>query len=249
VAAGAKYRDQVHEKVRPFLHPRPEDAPAATTPKDRFAAEAGRIVELQRRQTKDSILALKSKYEYPVLGKFRVWELIEKLSLCVDPTDTSLGCTNQYLHVCQVIGGLEQAGELDETMLLAALLHDVGKVAMLAGEPPEYVVCYTEPVEGLEPGGGLDDALFQFGHDEIAYSRFKDHVPEHVAWMLRYHSMVLGKAEPYMSARDLDFERTYLTTFREHDQGSKSLWTLPGAGSLARYRDFVEERFPHPILF
>lgn len=133
--------------------------------------------------------------------------------------------------------------------LLTALLHDLGKVAMLAGEPPEHVVCYTEPVEGVEPGGGLENALFQFGHDEIAYSRFKDHVPEHVAWMLRYHSMLLGKAERYMSAWDREMEARYLKTFRKHDQGSKSPWSLPNGGSLARFRDFIEERFPQPILF
>ncbi len=67
--------------------------------------------------------------------------------------------------------------------------------------------------------------------------------------MLRYHSMILGKAEPYMGELDNDFEARYLTTFRKHDQGSKSHWTLPHGGSLARFRDFVEDRFPNPILF
>ena len=104
-----------------------------------------------------------------VLGKFRVWDLIEKLALCVDPTEIRLLCTSQYMHVCQLIRGMERDGELDDTMLLTALLHDLGKVAMLAGEAPENVVCLIEPIEAVEPGSGLDNAIFQFGHDEIAY--------------------------------------------------------------------------------
>ena len=247
LGAGYRYRDAIRNRVKPLIT---SDASGdAQTPKRLFDAEAKRIAELQRRQTKETILALKAKYESPVLGKFRVWELIEKLALCIDPTDYALGATNQYIHVCQVIGGLEEAGEMDETMLLTALLHDLGKVAMLAGEPPEHVVCYIHPIEGIEPGGGLENTLFQFGHDEIAYSRFKDYVPEPIAWMLRYHSMVLGEAEPYMSKRDLELDRDYLTTFRKHDQGSKSIWSLPNGGSLARFREFVEDRFPQPILF
>ncbi|MCB9385949.1 MAG: HDOD domain-containing protein [Bryobacterales bacterium] len=224
-------------------------ADSGPTPKHTFEADARRVTELHRRQTKQTILALKAKYESPVLGRIRVWELLEKLALCTDPSDTSLGCVNQYMHVCQLTAALEQDGEADETMLLAALLHDLGKLAMLAGEAPEHVVCMNQPLEGVEPGGGLENTLFQFGHDEIAYSRLKDHVPEHVAWMVRYHAMDLGKAEPFMSPRDHELERTYLSKFRQYDAGAKSFWTRPHDGTLARYRDFIEERFPQPILF
>ena len=250
VATGYKLRDPIRNTVRPIVYGTPrEDAPGDALPQERFSAEAARVMEQHRRQTKQTVLDLKAKYESPVLGKFRVWDLIEKLALCVDPTDISLGCTNQYLHVCQVTASLEETGEADETMLLTALVHDLGKVAMLAGEAPEHVVCMNEPIEGPEPGAGLEKAIFQFGHDEIAYSRLKDHVPEHVAWMVRYHTVNLGMAEPYMSARDRELEAKYLQTFRKHDRGSKSMWTLPNGGSLARYRNFVEEQFPAPILF
>jgi hypothetical protein len=249
-ATGYKFRDPIRDTIDPILFgPSVDPEQRPVTPREQFGAEARRVTELQRRQTKEDILALRAKYQSPVLGKFRVWELIEKLALCVDPTDTSLGCTNQYLHVCQVTAALEADGALDETMLLTALLHDLGKVAMLAGEPPEHVVCFIAPVEGLEPGGGLENAIFQFGHDEVAYSRFKDSVPEHVAWMLRYHSMILGKAEPFMSAKDHELEQKYLSIFRKYDLGTKSPWSLPQGASLARFRDFIEERFPNPILF
>jgi hypothetical protein len=153
------------------------------------------------------------------------------------------------MHVCQILAGMERDKQLDETMLLTALLHDLGKVVMLAGEAPDHVVCFTEPVEGQKPGCGLGKTIFQFGHDEIAYSRFKDHVPEHVAWLLRYHSMILRSAEPYMDAGDREYEEKYLSRFRIYDQGTKSPTFLPANATLDRYRDFVERWFPNPVLF
>lgn len=214
-----------------------------------FYRDAQKITERQRSQTKETVLALKKKYEGEVLGKFRVWDLIQKLALCVDPTDTTLLCTSQYMHVCQIIASMEESEKLDETMLMTALLHDLGKVALIAGEAPEHVVCFVKPVEAIEPGGGLDNVIFQFGHDEIAYSRFKDHVPEHIAWMIRYHSTMIDPAEPFMNQSDREKEQKYLSTFREHDQGSKSTHFLPASMTLDRYRDFVESHFPNPILF
>ena len=221
----------------------------ANTPREKFRARSQAIEELHRSQTKADVQALKKKYEGEVLGKFRVWDLIEKLALCVDPTDTHLQCTSQYMHVCQVIGGMERDRELDDSMLLTALLHDLGKVAMLVGEAPENVVCFIEPVEALEPASGLENVIFQFGHDEIAYSRFKDHVPEHVAWMIRYHSMLVGKAEAYMSLKDNEYYRKYLSRFSKYDHGTKSTAFLPDHATLDRYRDFVETHFRQPILF
>ena len=226
-----------------------EKKPPADTPRAKFQERSRAIEERHRRQTKQDVQALKTKYEGAVLGKFRVWDLIEKLALCVDPTDSLLGCTSQYMHVCQVIAGMERDGELDDDMLLTALLHDLGKVAMLAGEAPENVVCFIEPVEALEPASGLDNVTFQFGHDEIAYSRLKDHVPEHVSWMIRYHSMIVGKSEEYMSPKDREYQQKYFTRFSKYDHGTKSTAFLPDHVTLDRYRDFVEARFPQPILF
>ncbi len=214
-----------------------------------FQVQAAAITERQRSQTRETVAALKSKYEGQVLGRFRMWDLIQKLALCVDPTDTTLQCTSQYMHVCQIVAAMERDQVLDETMLLAALAHDVGKVVLLTGETPDHVVCFTEPVEEREPGCGLDHVMFQFGHDEIAYSRLKDHIPEHVAWMLRYHSMIFRSAEPYMNAKDREYEEHYLATFRSYDQGTKSTAYLPANATLERHRDFVEKWFPDPILF
>ncbi|MBI1353484.1 MAG: hypothetical protein GC160_04000 [Acidobacteria bacterium] len=226
---------------------RPHRVPG--TPEYEFQRRAAEVIWLQERQTAETVRALKAKFESPILGRFRVWDLLEKLALCVDPSDTNLGCTSQYMHVNQILAAMERDGALDDDLLLTALLHDLGKVAMLQGEAPEHVVCFTKPVEACEPGAGLDQALFRFGHDEIAYTRFKDLVPEHVAWMIRNHSMVLGECEPLMSAQDREYERQYLSRFRAYDLGFKSKAFLPAQPTLDRFRAFVERWFPQPILF
>jgi len=222
--------------------------PEGGGPAGDFTRRAREIEERHSRQTVEDVRALKAKYESPILGKFRVWDLIEKLGMCIDPSDPSLQCTSQYMHVCQILSAMEADGVRDERLLLIALLHDVGKVAMLQGEEPEDVVCFIAPLEGIE-GAGLDNAVFQFGHDEIAYSRFKDHVDPDIAWVLRYHSMVLGWAERFMDDRDREREASLLQTFRMYDQGTKSPANRPEHMTLDRYRDLIEERFPNPILF
>jgi len=241
VGLGYRYRRAIGDQVLRYN-------PKGGGPGRDFIRRAGEIAERHRRQTIEDVRALKAKYESPILGKFRVWDLIEKLGLCVDPSDPALQCTSQYMHVCQVISAMEADGVNDERLLLIALLHDVGKVAMLQGEEPEDIVCFIAPLEGVE-GAGLDNTVFQFGHDEIAYSRFKDHVDEDVAWVLRYHSMVLGWAEPYMDDKDRARESELLQTFRMYDQGTKSPANRPKQMTLDRYRDLIEERFPNPILF
>src|SRR5262249_7987561 len=157
-----------------------------------FRAHAAAIHELHRRQNQATVAALKAKYENAVFGKVRVWDLIEKLALCVDPTDSALFCANQFIHVQQVIAGMEASGVQDRDLFLAALTHDLGKVTLLTDELPENVVSITGKIGDYPPGIGLDHVIFQFGHGEMIYSRLKGHVPDHVAWLLRYHGTTVA---------------------------------------------------------
>ena len=118
LAVGYKF----HDRIRAVARAASKTPAPVKTPWQRFKARADRIEERHRKQTKEDVQALKAKYESPVLGKFRVWDLIEKLSLCIDPSDTLLGVTSQYVHVCQILQVMEKDKALDETMLLTALL-------------------------------------------------------------------------------------------------------------------------------
>ena len=214
-----------------------------------FAREARAITLRHALQTRETVATLRKKYERPVLGRVRVWDLVEKLALCVDPTDGELYCVSQLIHVQQVLAGMDRDGVRDPDLILAAIVHDIGKVLLITGEEPEHVVGMNAPIGPHPPGIGLDQTVVQWNHDELAYSRLRDHVPEHVAWLVRYHSLMIDAARPLMDARDRDYLERYLVPFRRYDQGTKSVCALPPRDLLDRARDVVERAFPSPILF
>jgi hypothetical protein len=212
-----------------------------------FRREAEAIVARHRAQTTETVAALKAKYEAAVFGRVRVWDLVEKLALCIDPSDMRLFVGSQFLHLQQILAGMEANGVDDPDMLLLAIVHDLGKVLLLARELPEHVVCTTGRIGSPDPGCGLDEVVFQFGHGEFIYSRLRGHVPDHVAWTARYHNVRIDDVEPFMSDRDRLWCDRYLRPFRRFDAGFASAYYLPRL-DLDRYRELVERAFPSPLL-
>ena len=148
------------------------------------------------------------------------------------PTDGELLGVSQLIHTRQVVAAMERDGVRDPSMLVAAITHDLGKVLLLMAEAPEHVVGMTAPIGPHLQGIGLDNVVLQWSHDEFVYSRLRDHVPDHVAWLLRYHSILIDQAEPFMDARDRAYLERYLRPFRIYDQGSKSPCLLPSPTAL-----------------
>jgi len=223
---------------------------AAAAPDGRrlqFQRDAARIRAAQAQQTRETVKRLKAKYETAVFGKVRVWDLVEKLGMCIDPSDDSLMLTSQYVHVQQILEAMERDRVEDRDLILITLLHDLGKVMLLTSEVPEHIAGYTAPIGEFPRGAGLDNVVFQFGHDEMLYSRLKGHVPDHIAWAVRYHSSTFGAMEPYMNERDRTYYERCLSKFQPYDQGSKSHTRLPRV-DMAKYRALIEEMFPQPIL-
>ena len=221
---------------------------AADVASGEFRRRAAAIREAQARQTVEDVIALRKKYQDPIFGRARVWEMIEKLGMCVDASDDSLMCTSQLLHVQQILEAMEQDGVQDRDLFLVALLHDIGKVMLLANAAPEHVVGYISPLGKPSHGIGLENVIFQFGHDEFMYSRIKDLVPERVAWTIRYHSGRIDALRPYCNAQDLAHLDGCLALFQPFDMCRKSYRHLPRV-DMAKYRDLIEDMFPNPIVF
>lgn len=214
-----------------------------------FHKQAQIICERHWEQSKETATALKKKYEKPVFGKVRVWNLIERLGKCIDSGDRTLYCTSQLAHVLQILEGMERDGISDPDMFIAALVHDIGKVLLLTGEAPENVVGgHHQPIGDYEEGIGLDNCILQWDHGEFAYSRLKDYLPDHVAWLVRYHTILSGACAPFMDERDRTYTERYFHTFHKYDFGTKSPYFLAKT-KLEKYRDLVEQTFPEPILF
>ncbi len=59
--------------------------------KSQFLDQARMTYERHLDQTKEMVAALNKKYEKPVLGRVRVWNLMERLAQCIDPSVLSVG--------------------------------------------------------------------------------------------------------------------------------------------------------------
>ena len=151
-----------------------------------------------------------------------VWEAMEYLNTLVDDSDPDIDLS-QLQHLLQTSEAIRADGHPD-WFVLVGLVHDLGKVLCLFGEPQWAVVGDTFPVGcafsgsivyhnffadnpdldhpvystkcGVyEEGCGLDNVQLSWGHDEYIYQIMKDYLPEEALYMLRYHSFYPGHRE------------------------------------------------------
>lgn len=243
VALGYRFRTEIRD-VKLRARAWPLHVPAEM---DAFRHEAARIGEARARQTADDVAALKARYEGAVFGKVRMWDLIERLALCIDQSDRRLFGGSQFLHAQQVFAAMQANGVEDTDLLLLSLIHDLGKVVLLASAAPEDVVGVTRRIVDGEPGAGLDRAVYQFGHGELLHSRVAGLVPEHVAWVVRWHNIDVAAERPFMTAQEREWTERWLVPFQRFDGGFVSPYYVPKL-DLARCRELVERAFPAPVL-
>lgn len=144
-----------------------------------------------------------------------VWDAFDFLNQLVDDSDPDTDL-DQFQHLLQTSEAIRKDGHPD-WMVLTGLMHDMGKVLCLFGEPQWAVVGDTFPVGcaysdkivypeffknnpdynnpayntklGIYTEGcGLRNVHMSWGHDEYVYQMMKNHIPEPGLYMLRYHS-------------------------------------------------------------
>jgi inositol oxygenase len=163
--------------------------------------------------------------QYGRLDKRRmgVWEACEYLNELIDDSDpdTSL---SQIAHCLQTAEAIRADGHPD-WFVLAGLVHDLGKILCLFGEPqwavtgdtfplgcrfqdaivyPEYFASNSDVAvdryrteNGIyDAGCGLANVTLSWGHDEYMYLVAKDYLPEPALYMIRYHSFYPGHSTP-----------------------------------------------------
>jgi inositol oxygenase len=166
-------------------------------------------------QTLDFVLAKQA--EYTPLNKKRqgVWETLEYLNTLVDDSDPDTDLT-QIDHAMQTAEAIRADGH-PRWFQVVGLIHDLGKMLCVFGEPQWAVVGDTFPVgcaysdkivypEFFEAnpdirkpelqtqlgiyskGCGLDKVNLSWGHDEYLYHVTKNYLPESSQYMIRYHS-------------------------------------------------------------
>lgn len=213
--------------------------------KELFEREALNIHSRHRSQTLEDVAALNEKYKTPAIGKMMVSEAVMKLNLVTDPTDKELYEVTQWGHCVQVVVMMEREGVTNEEFLVSGLVHDLGKILLHTGEDPANVVCDNFPVGVYPEKSGLDNVVFQWNHDEFGYMRLKNHMPEHLAKLIRYHSINPSTLK-YLSAADTWLYEKYLRPFRRYDKLSKSVTEMPQI-DVDKYMKLLDKWFPSPI--
>jgi inositol oxygenase len=184
-------------------------------------------------QTYDFVLQKKADYLAFNKKEMPVWSAFDFLNELVDDSDPDTDL-DQMQHLLQTSEAIRNDGHPD-WMVLVGLIHDMGKVLCLFGEPQWAVVGDTFPVGcafsdkivypeffshnpdfnheiystkyGVyEPNCGLKNVHLSWGHDEYVYHMMKDYIPEPGLYMLRYHSF-------YSQHR----EKAYNHLMDEHD--------------------------------
>jgi inositol oxygenase len=166
-----------------------------------------------------------------------VWDAFEFLNQLVDDSDPDTDLS-QFQHLLQTSEAIRNDGHPD-WMVLTGLMHDMGKVLCLFGEPQWAVVGDTFPVgcaysdkivysefftanpDFVNPayntrlgvyteGCGLRNVTMSWGHDEYVYQMLKDYLPEPALYMLRYHSFYAWHREGEYSYLLDDHDREQL---------------------------------------
>lgn len=166
-------------------------------------------------QTYDFVQQKKAEYLTFDKKEMPIWSAFDFLNELVDDSDPDTDL-DQMQHLLQTSEAIRNDGHPD-WMVLVGLIHDMGKVLCLFGEPQWAVVGDTFPVGcaysdkivypeffsqnpdyqnekyqtklGVYTQNcGLDKVHMSWGHDEYVYHMMKDYIPEPGLYMLRYHS-------------------------------------------------------------
>lgn len=166
-------------------------------------------------QTLDFVRAKKAEYLTLDRRRMGIWEAMEYLNQLVDDSDPDTDLT-QIEHLLQTAERIREDGH-PRWIILTGLIHDLGKILCLWGEPQWAVVGDTFPVgcawdesivfheffaenpdrsvpeyqtrTGIyKEGRGLDRVHLSWGHDEYLYHVVKDYLPDEALAMIRFHS-------------------------------------------------------------
>jgi inositol oxygenase len=185
-----------------------------------YAVEARSCVkELYRlnhaNQTLDFVLKKRAEYGKFDKAEMGIWEAMEFLNTLVDDSDPDIDLS-QVDHALQTAEAIRQDGH-PRWFILTGLIHDLGKVLCLFGEPqwavvgdtfpvgcaysdrivyaglfkdnPDYLnPVYQTPLGIYEEGCGLDAVHLSWGHDEYLYTVVQEYLPQEALCMIRYHS-------------------------------------------------------------
>lgn len=160
------------------------------------------------RQKRNDFLSLSRR-------RMSIFDALDFLNTLVDDSDPDIEL-DQLQHLLQTSEAIRADGH-EDWFVLTGLIHDLGKVLCLYGEPQWAVVgdtfpvgCrfserivyseffaenpdardsqYNTPLGVYDEHCGLRNIFMSWGHDEYLYHVMKNYLPEPALYMIRYHS-------------------------------------------------------------
>ena len=173
--------------------------------------------------------------------RMSIFGALDYLNTLVDDSDPDIEL-DQLQHLLQTSEAIRADGH-EDWFVLTGLVHDLGKVLCLYGEPQWAVVgdtfpvgCrfderivyheffdanpdnddpqYNTPLGQYRENCGLRTIRMSWGHDEYLYYVFKDYLPEPALYMIRYHSFYAWHRENAYDYLCDDHDRSMLQHVR-----------------------------------
>jgi inositol oxygenase len=231
------WEDFIEEQVYPEPHQkaaedyRNYDNPARETVREFYRQN-------HRHQTLDFVQEKRNEFLGLNRRRMSVFEALDFLNTLIDDSDPDIEL-DQLQHLLQTSEAIRANGH-EDWFVLTGLVHDLGKVLCLYGEPQWAVVGDTFPVgcrfdEGIiyheffnenadavkpeynsrlgiyEENCGLKNVLMSWGHDEYLYHVMRPYLPEPALYMIRYHSFYAWHREGAYDWLCDDHDREMLT--------------------------------------
>ncbi|MFM7830674.1 MAG: inositol oxygenase family protein, partial [Planctomycetaceae bacterium] len=195
-----------------------------------------------RQQTLEFVRARRAEFLGLQRQRLSPFGALEYLNTLIDDSDPDIEL-DQLQHLLQCAEAIRADGH-EDWFVLTGLLHDLGKVLCLWGQPQWAVVGDTFPVgcrfserivyseffadnpdtadavlssvPGIyQPGCGLRSVLMSWGHDEYLYHVLQPYLPEPALYMIRYHSFYAWHREEQYDWLCDDHDRAMLPWVRK----------------------------------
>lgn len=212
----------------------------ASSPANRtsdYGKRAERVRELCRLnhtyQTYDFVRGKEDEFSSSHRRQLSIWEAMSLLDQLTD--DDDLGISSSPQHLFQTAEAIRADGHPD-WLILAGLIHDLGKILCLFGEPqwavvgntfpvgcrfadeivyPEFFqfnpdsqnTTYRMPLGVYRAEQGLRHVHLSWGHNEYLYHIVKDYLPDPALYVIRYHSFFAAHRDGAYSYLLDDYDR------------------------------------------
>ena len=218
-------------------HRSQQDPVLATAYSYQRQAQNDMVRELYRlnhtNQTYDFVQSKKDYFLSSERRQLSVWEAMSLLDQMSDDADPAVH--SQQQHLFQTAEAIRTDGHPD-WLVLAGLIHDLGKILCLFGEPqwavvgntfpvgcrfahevvyPEFFqfnpdsqnATYQTPLGVYRPEQGLRHVHLSWGHGEYLYHIVKDYLPDPALYVIRYHSFFAAHRDGAYSYLLNDYDR------------------------------------------